>query len=37
MGIRQAGLPLGGALSAALLPYLAGIYGWRSAFSPAAW
>ena len=32
MGIRQAGLPLGGALSAALLPYLAGIYGWRSAF-----
>ncbi|MCR1760089.1 MFS transporter, partial [Pseudomonas aeruginosa] len=32
MGIRQAGLPLGGALSAALLPSLAGIYGWRSAF-----
>jgi len=32
MGIRQAGLPLGGAVSAVLLPSLAGVYGWRSAF-----
>jgi MFS family permease len=30
MGIRQAGLPLGGALAAAVLPPLAGQYGWRS-------
>ncbi|MFJ9849044.1 MFS transporter [Streptomyces sp. NPDC101150] len=32
MGIRQAGLPLGGALAAALLPYLANELGWRSSF-----
>lgn len=32
MGIRQAGLPLGGALAAALLPYLATKWGWQSAF-----
>ncbi|WP_327286754.1 MFS transporter [Streptomyces sp. NBC_01198] len=30
MGIRQAGLPLGGALAAALLPWLARSYGWRA-------
>ncbi|GAA4069420.1 MFS transporter [Actinomadura miaoliensis] len=29
MGVRQAGLPLGGALSAALLPFLAETFGWR--------
>ncbi|MFI8961586.1 MFS transporter [Streptomyces sp. NPDC053493] len=34
MGIRQAGLPLGAALAAAVLPALATSYGWRSA--PAA-
>jgi predicted MFS family arabinose efflux permease len=32
MGIRQAGLPLGGALAAALLPYLATKWGWQSSF-----
>ncbi|ARF56533.1 MFS transporter [Streptomyces gilvosporeus] len=32
MGIRQAGLPLGGALAAAVLPYLAGEMGWQSSF-----
>ncbi|WP_225824467.1 MFS transporter [Streptomyces naphthomycinicus] len=31
MGIRQAGLPLGGALAAAVLPALAASYGWRAA------
>ncbi|GII62224.1 MFS transporter [Sphaerisporangium krabiense] len=30
MGIRQAGLPLGGALAAAVLPLLAETYGWRA-------
>ncbi|MBB4701529.1 MFS transporter [Sphaerisporangium siamense] len=30
MGIRQAGLPLGGALAAAVLPLLAQTYGWRA-------
>ncbi|MET9221538.1 MFS transporter [Streptomyces sp. NPDC003300] len=30
MGIRQAGLPLGGALAAATLPWLANSYGWRA-------
>ncbi|MEV7027040.1 MFS transporter, partial [Kitasatospora sp. NPDC093558] len=29
MGVRQAGLPLGGALAAAVLPVLAGAVGWR--------
>ncbi|WP_327091186.1 MFS transporter [Nonomuraea sp. NBC_01738] len=29
MGIRQAGLPLGAALSGATLPFLSGLYGWR--------
>ncbi|ATL69912.1 MFS transporter [Nocardia terpenica] len=32
MGIRQAGLPLGGALAAAVLPQLATHYGWKSCF-----
>lgn len=30
MGIRQAGLPLGGVLSASALPALAAAFGWRS-------
>ncbi|MFE0172159.1 MFS transporter [Streptomyces sp. NPDC059002] len=30
MGIRQAGLPLGGALAAASLPAVAGAFGWRA-------
>jgi MFS family permease len=30
MGIRQAGLPLGGALAAASLPFVAGRWGWQS-------
>ncbi|MEU1662924.1 MFS transporter [Streptomyces sparsogenes] len=30
MGIRQAGLPLGGALAAATLPFLAEDFGWRA-------
>ncbi|MEU8027769.1 MFS transporter [Streptomyces sp. NPDC049099] len=33
MGVRQAGLPLGGALAAAVLPALAVSYGWRSALA----
>jgi MFS family permease len=32
MGIRQAGLPLGGAIAAASLPLVAANYGWRAAF-----
>ncbi len=32
MGIRQAGLPLGGALSAAVLPYVATRWGWQYSF-----
>jgi MFS family permease len=32
MGIRQAGLPLGGTAAAASLPVIAGIWGWRPAF-----
>jgi predicted MFS family arabinose efflux permease len=32
MGVRQAGLPLGGAAAAAALPFLVGIQGWRAAF-----
>ncbi|MER6364393.1 MFS transporter [Kitasatospora sp. NPDC001527] len=31
MGVRQAGLPLGGALAVAVLPLLAASHGWRSA------
>jgi predicted MFS family arabinose efflux permease len=30
MGIRQAGLPLGAALASAVLPFLAGEFGWRA-------
>ncbi|MFB7615531.1 MFS transporter [Kitasatospora sp. NPDC056181] len=33
MGVRQAGLPLGGALAAAVLPRLADTYGRRAAFA----
>ena len=32
MGVRQAGLPLGGAPAAAVLPFLVGVQGWRAAF-----
>jgi predicted MFS family arabinose efflux permease len=32
MGVRQAGLPLGGAAAAAALPFLVGVQGWRAAF-----
>jgi predicted MFS family arabinose efflux permease len=32
MGVRQAGLPIGGALAAAILPSVASAYGWRAAF-----
>ncbi|MBT2208267.1 MFS transporter [Actinomadura sp. NEAU-AAG7] len=31
MGLRQAGLPLGGALAAAVLPLVADVQGWRTA------
>ncbi|WP_141579990.1 MFS transporter [Actinomadura sp. WMMA1423] len=31
MGVRQAGLPLGGALASAVLPLVAGAFGWRAA------
>jgi predicted MFS family arabinose efflux permease len=30
MGVRQAGLPLGGMLAAAVMPLLAATYGWRA-------
>ncbi|HZD04732.1 MAG TPA: MFS transporter, partial [Longimicrobiales bacterium] len=36
MGIRQTGLPLGGALAAAVLPALAALSGWRPALATAA-
>lgn len=36
MGIRQTGLPLGGALAAAVLPAVAVAVGWRSAMAVAA-
>lgn len=32
MGIRQAGLPLGGALAAVVMPFAASHWGWRSSF-----
>jgi MFS family permease len=32
MGIRQAGLPLGGGLAAAILPSVAAAHGWQAAF-----
>ncbi|MGA8818863.1 MAG: MFS transporter, partial [Xanthobacteraceae bacterium] len=32
MGIRQAGLPLGGAVAAAILPAVAAAWSWRAAF-----
>lgn len=36
MGIRQAGLPLGAALAALILPLVAARYGWRAAFELGA-
>jgi predicted MFS family arabinose efflux permease len=36
MGIRQAGLPVGGAVAAAILPVVAHSYGWRCALTLAA-
>jgi MFS family permease len=36
MGIRQAGLPLGGAVAAAILPAVAAALGWRTAFVAGA-
>jgi predicted MFS family arabinose efflux permease len=36
MGIRQAGLPLGGALAAAILPAVAAAWSWRAAFAAGA-
>lgn len=36
MGIRQAGLPLGAALAALVLPVAAGRHGWRAAFDLGA-
>ena len=36
MGIRQAGLPLGGALAAAILPAVAAASSWRAAFAAGA-
>lgn len=36
MGVRQAGLPLGGMIAALLLPPLIGAFGWRAAIAGAA-
>jgi predicted MFS family arabinose efflux permease len=36
MGIRQAGLPVGGALAAAALPLVTHVWGWRWAFALGA-
>jgi sugar phosphate permease len=36
MGIRQAGLPLGGAIAAAILPTVAAAWSWRAAFVAGA-
>jgi len=36
MGIRQAGLPLGGAVAAAILPAVAAASSWRAAFAAGA-
>jgi len=36
MGIRQAGLPAGGAMAAAILPAVAAAWSWRSAFVAGA-
>ena len=36
MGIRQAGLPFGGAVAAAILPALAAAWSWRAAFIAGA-
>ena len=36
MGVRQAGLPLGGAVAAAILPAVAAAWSWRAAFVAGA-
>jgi predicted MFS family arabinose efflux permease len=36
MGVRQAGLPAGGAIAAAILPAMAAALGWRAAFVAGA-
>ena len=36
MGVRQSGLPLGGMFAAALIPALAGAFGWRAGLLGAA-
>jgi sugar phosphate permease len=36
MGVRQAGLPLGGAIAAAILPAMAAAWNWRAAFVAGA-
>jgi len=36
MGVRQAGLPLGGAVAAAILPAVAAAWSWRAAFAAGA-
>lgn len=36
MGVRQAGLPLGAALASAVLPVVAGAFGWRAALVTGA-
>jgi len=36
MGIRQAGLPFGGAVAAAILPAVAAAWSWRAAFAAGA-
>ena len=35
MGVRQTGIPIGGALAAAVLPLVASIYGWRTGLGVA--
>jgi len=36
LGLRQTGVPLGGLIAAALLPWLAHLYGWRWSLAAAA-
>ncbi|MDR7543244.1 MAG: MFS transporter [Armatimonadota bacterium] len=35
IGVRQSGLPVGGALAALAIPYLSGVSGWRTAMAAA--
>ena len=37
MGVRQAGLPLGGVVAAAIFPGVVSAWGWRTAFQIGAW